>query len=167
MFQNYLDRCRMKREECQVESRVRENFMHGLVGEVKLIPRRSFTFIELMAIIAIIGILVTILAPSLSLAREKSMATVCQMRQCGMAINMYLDDWDDWMPAVNGYVRNSQLGWRNSLVLYMDGTDTTKAPFEFPSANLSFNSPNQETGTSYNKEFGDSRFGNWPPKKNK
>ena len=46
MFQNYLDRCRMKREECQGESRVRENFMHGLVGEVKLIRRRSFTLIE-------------------------------------------------------------------------------------------------------------------------
>ena len=46
MFQNYLDRCRMKREECQGESRVRENFMHGLVGEVKLIHRRGFTLIE-------------------------------------------------------------------------------------------------------------------------
>ena len=46
MFQNYLDRCRMKREECQGESRVRENFMHGLVGEVKLIRRRGFTLIE-------------------------------------------------------------------------------------------------------------------------
>ena len=46
MFLIYLDRCRMKREECQGESRVRENFMHGLVGEVKLIRRRSFTLIE-------------------------------------------------------------------------------------------------------------------------
>ena len=60
MFQNYLDRCRMKREECQGESRVRENFMHGLVGEVKLIRRRGFTLIELLVVIAIIGILMSL-----------------------------------------------------------------------------------------------------------
>ena len=63
MFLIYLDRCRMKREECQAESRVRENFMHGLVGEVKLIRRRSFTLIELLVVIAIIGILTSILLP--------------------------------------------------------------------------------------------------------
>ena len=46
MFLNYLDRCRMKQEESQGESRVRENFMHGLVGEVKPVRRRGFTLIE-------------------------------------------------------------------------------------------------------------------------
>jgi len=46
MCLNYFDRCRMKREECQGESRVRENFMHGLVGEVKPVRRRGFTLIE-------------------------------------------------------------------------------------------------------------------------
>ena len=34
MFQNYLDRCRMKREECQVESRVRENWASCTVWSV-------------------------------------------------------------------------------------------------------------------------------------
>ena len=57
MFLNYLDRCRMKQEERQGESRVRENFMHGLVGEVKPVRRRGFTLIELLVVISIIGIL--------------------------------------------------------------------------------------------------------------
>ena len=65
MFLNYLDRCRMKQEESQGESRVRENFMHGLVGEVKPVRRRGFTLIELLLVIAIIGILLTLLLPSL------------------------------------------------------------------------------------------------------
>ena len=46
MFQNYLDRYRMNREECHGKTSVRERFMCGLIGEVKLFPRRSFTLIE-------------------------------------------------------------------------------------------------------------------------
>ena len=77
MFQNYLDRCRMKREECQGESRVRENFLYGLIGEVKLIPRRSFTLIELIIGVSIMVILLTLLLPSLCKAKELSLSAIC------------------------------------------------------------------------------------------
>jgi prepilin-type N-terminal cleavage/methylation domain-containing protein/prepilin-type processing-associated H-X9-DG protein len=133
--------------------------------------KSKFTLIEMLVVIAIIGVLITMLMPALANAREKSKGAVCksQMRQCGIAVNLYVDAWDEWMPAVNGYVKNSQLGWRNSLITYMnmDSSQTGDIPFKCPSANLAFGTDTQNAGTCYNVEFGDSRYshGNRPFKK--
>jgi prepilin-type N-terminal cleavage/methylation domain-containing protein len=99
MFLNYLDRCRMKQEESQGESRVRENFMHGLVGEVKPVRRRGFTLIELLVVVAIIGILSSMILPSLTKAREKGKIAVCKnnLKQNGYAASMYVDGNNGWL----------------------------------------------------------------------
>lgn len=55
---------------------------------------KSFTLIELLVVISIIGLLVSILLPSLSRARERSKIAVClsNMRQIGILMLAYADE---------------------------------------------------------------------------
>jgi len=62
--------------------------------------RRGFTLIELLVVIAIMGILASMLFPSFSRARESARRIDCasNMRQVGVAINMYTSDYDERYP---------------------------------------------------------------------
>ncbi|MBC7327753.1 prepilin-type N-terminal cleavage/methylation domain-containing protein [bacterium] len=69
-----------------------------------MLRQRGFTLIELLVVIAIIAILAGILFPVFSQAREKGRQAVCQsnMRQIGMALLMYAEDWDGTLPKGEG-----------------------------------------------------------------
>jgi prepilin-type N-terminal cleavage/methylation domain-containing protein/prepilin-type processing-associated H-X9-DG protein len=71
--------------------------------------RGGFTLIELLVVISIIAILLAILIPSLSKAREKVKDTSCKsnLRNIGLALAMYLDANERKLPnsgAANGFL---------------------------------------------------------------
>ena len=62
--------------------------------------KRRFTLIELLVVIAIIAILAAMLLPALSGARERGKANVClgQQKQVALAIILYADDNNEFLP---------------------------------------------------------------------
>ena len=67
----------------------------------RLGPRaRAFTLVELLVVLAIIAILTAILLPALSQARHQARRAACaaNLRQVGVAIHMYADDFGDSIP---------------------------------------------------------------------
>ncbi len=85
---------------------------------------RGFTLIELLIVVAIIAVLISILLPSLGKAREQARMVHCAsgLRQWGMAIGYYLNDYNTYIPAegASGSVAGvtDEGAWYNALPPY-------------------------------------------------
>jgi prepilin-type N-terminal cleavage/methylation domain-containing protein/prepilin-type processing-associated H-X9-DG protein len=71
--------------------------------ESKRVAFRAFTLVELLVVIGIIAVLIAILLPTLSKAREQSKRAVClaNLRTIGQAMITYANDHRDRLPNSN------------------------------------------------------------------
>jgi len=67
-------------------------------------PPRGFTLVELLVVMAIIGLLAGILFPILGSVRAAARRTVCQanLKQLYVAFELYAANWDDTLPCPGG-----------------------------------------------------------------
>ena len=115
-------------------------------------PRRAkttaFTLVELLVVIGIIALLISILMPALSKAREQANAVKCMsnQRQLGQALVMFVNEHNGYLPKAwfnDGVVwsgnnggkrtweyRDPMYGWTSILSLY---TGRNKEVFRCPS----------------------------------
>ncbi len=64
---------------------------------------KAFTLVELLVVIGTIGMLMGMLLPSLSAAREQARCVVCKsnLRNIGLALRLYIDDFEGKMPSAD------------------------------------------------------------------
>ena len=71
---------------------------------------KAFTLLELMIVIVVVAIVAGLLLPLIVHKREMSRRAVCQanLKQIGLAVSMYSNDWKDWYPTTGVGVPQGQ-----------------------------------------------------------
>jgi len=87
--------------------------------------RRGFTIVEMAVVAGIIVILMALLFPAYTAARQKSSQAVCasNMKQVGTAILLFAAENNNWLPpgpdgqTINTFIRDSRFGGTDSNVV--------------------------------------------------
>jgi prepilin-type N-terminal cleavage/methylation domain-containing protein len=95
------------------------------------LPRRGFTLVELLVVIAVIAILIALLLPAVQAAREAARKVQCSnhLKQIGLAVHSYasLGGQGDYLPALRG--RDAWgLSWRYHLLPYFEQSAAYQTP---------------------------------------
>jgi prepilin-type N-terminal cleavage/methylation domain-containing protein len=90
--------------------------------------RNGFTLVELLVVIGIIAVLMGILIPTLSRARESANRIKCasQLRQMGQYVAIYANMYKNFLPV--GWLSNDSYSPGTSTIWYSKRTDFTNGP---------------------------------------
>ena len=90
--------------------------------------RRAFTLVELLVVIATIGLLVALLLPAIDTVRESARRSQCSsnMRQLGLAMLLYTDSHSGKIPPTTCTVDNVELAWIEILAPYIEDVDVLR-----------------------------------------
>ncbi|TVQ63675.1 MAG: type II secretion system protein [Phycisphaerales bacterium] len=94
---------------------------------------RAFTLVEMLVVVAVVGILIGILLPTLGGARESARTAVCvsNMRQLGVAHGLFMQANDGQIIDVglsHGGVGNASGAWVNTLQRYLGDPLNVRCP---------------------------------------
>ena len=110
-------------------------------------PRRGFTLIELLVVVAIIALLISILLPALTRAKEQAKIAMClaNLRTISQAGNAYLLDFDDipWALPAPYVVEGQSFTWGFYTEFIWGGGRPDKNPRDWRSEGGSGSAPNR------------------------
>ena len=128
---------------------------------------KAFTLIELLVVIAIISLLVSILLPTLTHAKELARIAVCasNLHQTTVAVHLYGDDHDGHLPGPSGYRANCvslfYQGAGDTYELYPTYCDTPGV-FYCPAGPYQHDTPSEWQGAGPDETFFHHRsYGRW------
>ena len=135
--------------------RLRRN--HSLATPCASRARRAFTLAELLIVIAIIGVLISILLPTLSSARRSANAAKClaQLRDLGLAFQQYAQENKRAFPVVEYSPPATHVvpgtparrSWQDFLVKYLHKRDPDGNLIQFRNGSPLWGCPTYETDT--------------------
>jgi prepilin-type processing-associated H-X9-DG protein/prepilin-type N-terminal cleavage/methylation domain-containing protein len=92
--------------------------------------RRSaaFTLVELLVVIAVVGMLIALLLPALSSVRGSVRRSQCgsQMRQLGIAMHAFAESQNGWLPKATGHGLDADASWVAKLGPFLEEADIVR-----------------------------------------
>src|SRR5690349_17778848 len=100
--------------------------------------KKGFTLIELLVVIAIIALLAAILFPVFARARENARKSSCQnqLKQIGLGILQYTQDYDETMPISFGGGGTDALQWTQRTYGYIKSQQIFQCPSDSSKGNI-------------------------------